>query len=405
MADLTSDAGGPDGAPDPTAPRRRTLDGLRVAIVVAVTNFSLYAVVSLAGWAGWGGLQTAVSHERSVVGVVGDGIAVVLVNLAYGTVVLAGSLWFRALSRGWPGRVLVVTAVATVASVPRILALSALTSTPESGVYVAAVGLLGLFSGVVGMLAALFAATLVDRARTEEQRREEEARRAAWAVEELQEEEIRVRRLVFDQLHGTLQYHLVTVTAGLDRVAEQLDDAGDAEHARDLRRWAETLEEIREQDVRSLSHAVFPSGADLSTEDAIEILLRRLPPQVDASIELGPTYRDLVRRGEARMPMAERLVVIYTVEEAVTNALKHGRARTVRVRAEAQPVAEPDRWVFETVVDDDGTGLAEADPVLHGLRRHHDRIAHRGGSLTLGTNPDGGGRLAFRLPFVGEPQG
>lgn len=380
-------------------------DALRVAVVVATANFSLYALVSLAGWAGWGGLQTAVSYEGSTLGVVGDGIAVVLVNLAYGAVVLAGSLWFRALSRGWPGRVLVVTAVAAVASVPRILALWALTSTPTSGVYVAAVGLLGLFSGVVGMLAALFAATLVDRARTEERRREEETRRAAHAVEELQDEELRVRRLVFDQLHGTLQYHLVTVTAGLDRVAEQLDVAGDDARARDLRHWAETLEEIREQDVRSLSHAVFPSGADLGTEEAIAILLRRLPPEIDASIELGPTYRELVRRGEARMPMAERLVVIYTVEEAVTNALKHGRARTVRIRAEARPVAETDRWVFETVVDDDGSGPPGADPVLHGLRRHHDRITHRGGTLTLGTNPDGGGRLAFGLPFTLEHPG
>lgn len=405
MADLTAGPEDPGAGPDQRTTRRRTRDGLRVVVVVAVTNFSLYAVVSLAGWAGWGGLEAAVSHERSVLGVVGDGIAVVLVNLAYGAAVLAGTLWFRPLSRGWPGRVLVVAGVATVASLPRILALGALTSTPESALYVAAVGLLGLFSGIVGMLAALFAATLIERARTEERRREEETRRAAWAVEELQEEEVRVRRLVFDQLHGTLQYHLVTVTAGLDRVAEQLDEAGDEARAKDLRRWAETLEEIREQDVRSLSHAVFPSGADLGTEDAIAILLHRLPPQVDASIELGPTYRALVHGGEVRMPMAERLVVIYTVEEAVTNALKHGRARTVRVRAEAHPVDEPDRWVFETVVDDDGTGPAQPDPVLHGLRRHHDRIAHRGGTLTLGTNPDGGGRLTFRLPFVAEPQG
>jgi signal transduction histidine kinase len=305
------------------------------------------------------------------------------------------------LPRGWPARFLVVIAVATVASVPRILALRALTSTPDSTIYLTAVGLLGLFSGIVGMITALFAATLVERARAEERRREVEAGRAAQAVEELQEEEIRVRRLVFDQLHGTLQHHLVAVTAGLDRVAEQLDSAGDRSPARDVRHWAEALEEIRERDVRSLSHTVFPTGADLGTEAAIDMLLRRLPPQIETSIELGPSYRSLQREG-ARMPMAERLVAICTVEEAVTNALKHGRANSVRVHADAHPTDEPGRWVFETVVDDDGTGPSEADPVLHGLRRHHDRITYRGGSLSLGTNPDGGGRLAFTLPFAVE---
>ncbi len=393
--------GTPTAGSDRPVDDARARDGLRVAILVAAANFSLYAVVSLAGWAGWGGLQDALTHERRLVGVVGEGIAVILVNLAYGGLVLAGSLGLHALSRGWPGRFLVVTAVATVASVPRILALAALTSTPDSSIYVTAVGLLGLFSGIVGMMTALFAATLFDRARTEERRREVEARRATQAVEELQEEEIRVRRLVFDQLHGTLQYHLVTVTAGLDRIAEQLDAADDASSAGDVRHWAEKLEEIREQDVRSLSHTVFPTGADVGTEAAIEMLLRRLPPQVDASIDLGPDYRSLRREG-ARMPMAERLVAICTVEEAVTNALKHGRANSVRVHADAHPTAEPGTWVFETVVDDDGTGPDQTDPVLHGLRRHHDRITHRGGSLTLGTNPDGGGRLAFSLPFAVE---
>ncbi|MFE5291204.1 hypothetical protein ACFQ8T_03400 [Isoptericola sp. NPDC056618] len=378
-------------------------DRTRIAVAVAGANFVLYALMTVAGWAGWGGLQTAITHERSALGVTLDGVVVLVVNLAFGAVVIAGTLAFRPLSRRWPARLVVVTGVSAVASVPRMLALTAISSTPTGGAYVAAVGTLGLAAGVVGMSAGLLSASLVDQARTEQQRREEEALRAARAVEELQDEEIRVRRLVFDQLHGTLQFHLVTVTAGLDRVAEQLASAGDDDRAAEVRHWTETIEEIREEDVRSLSHSVFPSGADLGPQEAIEVLLRRLPPQVDASIELGDRYRDLVAREGLRMPMAERLVVIYTVEEAVTNALRHGRARTVTVRADAEPTADADRWVFVTVVDDDGTGPTDPAPELHGLRRHLERIEYRGGTLALGAGPDGGGRLAFRLPFTADP--
>ncbi|MFE6970616.1 hypothetical protein [Isoptericola sp. NPDC057653] len=400
MAGLTARAAPASAQAAQAVPSR---DRTRIAVVVAGANFVLYSLMTVAGWAGWGGLQTAITHEHSALGVAVDGVVVLLVNLAFGAVVIAGTLAFRALARRWPARILVVTCVSAVASVPRILALAAISSTPSGGAYVAAVGTLGLAAGVVGMSAGLLAASLVDRAWTEQQRREEEALRAARAVEELQDEEIRVRRLVFDQLHGTLQFHLVTVTAGLDQVAEQLEAAGDAPRAAAVRRWAETLEEIREDDVRSLSHSVFPSGADLGPQEAIGLLLRRLPPQVDASIELGDRYRDLVAEAGLRMPMAERLVVIYTVEEAVTNALRHGRARTVTVRADAEPTADPDRWVFVTEVDDDGTGPTETAPTLHGLRRHLERIEYRGGTLELGTNTGGGGRLAFRLPFTADP--
>lgn len=375
-------------------------DRRRITIVVAATNFTLYALMAVGAWAAWGGLQEAVDHERSTIGVIADGLGILVINLAYGAAVLAGTLALGVVRRGWAARVLVSAAVAAAASVPRMAALVAVSSTPVSTSYVLGTGLLGFFSGVVGMLAALFAATLVERARTETRRREVEAGRARRAVEALQDEELRVRRLVFDQLHGTLQYHLVSVTAGLDRLTEQLDAEGARARAADLRGWAEVLEEIREQDVRSLSHAVFPSGADLGTEEAIQLLLQRLPPQVETSIELGPVYRRLAEGGATPMPVAERLVAIYTVEEAVTNALKHGHARAVRVRADAEPTDDPAQWVFTAVVDDDGTGPARPDPPLHGLSRHRERIENRGGSLALGSNPDGGGRLTFRLPFV-----
>ncbi|NKY38097.1 sensor histidine kinase [Cellulomonas septica] len=389
-------------APAP-GPERADREQRQVTIVVGATNFTLYALMALGAWAAWGGLREAVEHERSAVGVVADGVGILLINLAFGVMVLAGSLALGVLRRGWVGRVLVSAAVAAVASVPRMAALVAVGSTPVDTTYVVGIGLLGFCSGVVGIVAALFAATLVGRARTEARRREREASRAQQAVDALQDEEIRVRRLVFDQLHGTLQYHLVAVTAGLDRLAEQLDAEGASARAADVRGWAEALEEIREQDVRSLSHAVFPSGADLGTEEAIQLLLQRLPPQVRTSIELGPAYRRLAARGAPPMPMAERLVVIYTVEEAVTNALKHGHARTVRVRADAEPTDDPQRWVFTTVVDDDGTGPAQPDPPLHGLHRHRERLEHRGGSLALGPGPDGGGRLTFHRPFTLTP--
>lgn len=385
----------PDGGPSALLNRDRT----RVAVFVAATNFVLFALMSLTAWVAWGGMEEAIASGRGALAVVGQGMVLTLTNLLFGVAVIVGTFAFRPLSHRWPARVATCLGVAAVLAVPRMLVLRSIESTPSSGAYAAATWALGLAAGSVGMLAALFSATLVDRARREAHQREEEAGRAARAVAELQEEEMRVRRMVSDQLHGTLQFRIVAVTAGLDQVAAELDAAGQTATAKELRRWAETLDEIREAEVRALSHSVFPSGVDLSTRQAIETLLRRLPPQITSSVELGPGYRRLVAEHGAPVPIPERLVAVYTVEEAATNALKHGRATSIVVRADVLPTPDPDRFVFDVIVDDDGTGPAEATPALRGLARHAERLRIRGGTLELLRNDAGGARLHFTLPF------
>jgi signal transduction histidine kinase len=196
-----------------------------------------------------------------------------------------------------------------------------------------------------------------------------------------------------------VQQQLVIITAALDDLAVRLDGAGDLEHAREVEDWAERLDTVRENDIRSLSYSVFPAGADLGTTQAIEAMLRRLPPTVSTKVELGDTYRAMIRDDVSPLPVAERLIVVYAVEEAVTNALRHGHARSVVVRADARAADQPGHWVLEVSVDDDGAGPAAPVTEFHGLERHRTRLRRRGGDLTLASSPSGGGRLAFRLPF------
>lgn len=373
-------------------------DRTRAALFFALMNVGLFAVLDLAQWAGWGGLAAA--EDKGLLAVVSEGLVLTSVNVVFGLLVTAGALALRSPHRSWTARVLVVAGISAVLAVPRVVALLAIKTTPSGNTFAVVEWLVGVATGVVAVCAALLAADLIERAQTEAQLREEEQSRAARAVDELQEEEMRIRRMVSDQLHGTLQYRLVTVTAALDQLAADL--AGGRESAvADIRRWAETLEEIRETEVRSLSHAVFPAGLEVGAVEAIELMLRRLPTAIATSVELGPQYRRHLadRPGGALLPVAERLVVVYTVEEAVTNALKHGGARSVRVQAEAYPGAEPERWILEVTVDDDGSGPPDPLPPFHGLDRHRSRIESRGGALELTTAPDGGGRLHFSLPF------
>lgn len=302
----------------------------------------------------------------------------------------------------WWLRIALAVLLAAVQALVRTRLLLPATTAPHGanseGIAVWLTGMVG-FSVALG--AGFLVAALLAREDQERGRRVAEEERTRAAVTELEREELRVRRMVADRLHGTVQHRLVAIAGGLDGVAADLVGEAAERWAGALRDWAEELDELREADVRSLSHSLFPSGADLGTYEAIRVLLDRLPTSVATNVVLGPRMRRLVEAHRAPLPLLDRLVVVYTVEEAVTNALKHGGASAVTVQVEVAP-GPGEQWVLDAVIDDDGRGPQAADPTLSGLARHRARAHTRGGSLTLGRNDAGGGRLHLVLPFTPE---
>jgi signal transduction histidine kinase len=93
------------------------------------------------------------------------------------------------------------------------------------------------------------------------------------------------------------------------------------------------------------------------------------------------------------------MLLVRFLEEAVTNALKHGGASSLRVRG-----AE-DAGVVVLTLDDDGRGIAE-DATRSGLARLERQLAVYGGSLELSDSPVlAGARLRARLPLSGAAPG
>jgi len=263
-------------------------------------------------------------------------------------------------------------------------------------------GFLAGFSEIV--LATLFSAKR--RNRKHEQDIAQSNARTQAALEELQTEEMRVRRLVSDQLHGTLQNRMVLISAGIDAVARSLADSGDHERARQLTELADELDMLREREVRDLSHTLFPAGIELGAVRAIQVMIDRLPPQIDAKLVLGPHLQSRIGEGFPLMPLAERLIVVSTIEEAITNALKHGGATKIRVDLELEPAADGDGLLLLGAVTDDGQGFSGGMPSpgdgTTGLRRYGERLRKRGGFLRLHLSDGGGARLEFALQLPQE---
>jgi signal transduction histidine kinase len=229
--------------------------------------------------------------------------------------------------------------------------------------------------------------------------------RAARALADLEREELRVRRQVSGQLHGAVQQRLVMIGVQLDDLAAQVGTAaadGSVDAAARLRALAAEVDELREEEVRRISHALFPVGTDIGAFQAAQVMLQRLPGSIRTEITTGPGGGVLADPVDSTMPVQDRLVVVAVIEEAVTNAVRHGGARRVRVHGDSAAGATPGSVVAEVTVDDDGSGPPE-DLVLNGLARLRDRVERHGGTLTLGHGPLGGARLVLRLPVGAGP--
>ncbi len=100
----------------------------------------------------------------------------------------------------------------------------------------------------------------------------------------------------------------------------------------------------------------------------------------------------------ARFPTRLRTELLLVLREAFSNALRHGRARLVRVALEAAP-GQPD--VARLVVADDGDGF---DPATarrgRGLDNLFARAATHGARAHIDSQPGQGCRLAFEFPLA-----
>jgi two-component system sensor histidine kinase DesK len=92
-------------------------------------------------------------------------------------------------------------------------------------------------------------------------------------------------------------------------------------------------------------------------------------------------------------------VLAWCLREAVTNVIRHSRARRCRIRLLERP------GEFSLEVTDDGHGLAglENETKGSGLRGVSERLSAVGGSVSLAPGPNGHGfRLTATVPATAE---
>jgi signal transduction histidine kinase len=94
------------------------------------------------------------------------------------------------------------------------------------------------------------------------------------------------------------------------------------------------------------------------------------------------------------VPARTQEVLLRVLREAIINAMRHGRAKTIRIRLTGDPEVC-------LVVSDDGQGFdvdAAARSGRLGLRSMAERIRELGGEVTIDSSPESGTHVEVRLP-------
>jgi signal transduction histidine kinase len=208
------------------------------------------------------------------------------------------------------------------------------------------------------------------------------SRDAVRRVVEAQELE---RARLARELHDETGQALTSILLGL-RGVEEADDANTRQQA---------LGELRElvvetlHDVRRLAVELRPKALDdFGLVPALERLTSGFSEATGIRLELEAAL------GEDRLPPEIETALYRIVQEALTNIVKHARARQVSIVLNRRGPA------VSAIIEDDGRGFAPAqDNEGLGVVGMRERVALLDGHLQIESGPGGGTTIAVEVPL------
>ncbi|NRQ35249.1 sensor histidine kinase [Nonomuraea sp. NN258] len=221
---------------------------------------------------------------------------------------------------------------------------------------------------------------LEERAERAERERDQQARIAAAA------ERTRIAR----ELHDVVAHNVSVMVVQADGAGFALDS--DPEQARQAVRNISKTGRAALAEMRRLVGVLREDDSE-STDYTPQPGLAQLEELVRGS---NVPARLLVDGVPGELPEGQQLAVYRIVQEALTNALKHG-GPGVRATVEISY----DRPELVVRVTDDGRGAsAPASADGHGLIGMRERVGMYGGAVSAGPRPGGGFEVLARLPLA-----
>jgi signal transduction histidine kinase len=205
-----------------------------------------------------------------------------------------------------------------------------------------------------------------------------------------------VRREIAETLHGPVQTQLLVADFTLSQASALVEGAPE-EAKRAIADARTRIEDVRERDIREVSHLLHPSVIKLGLAPAIRSLAGRFQSMMDVRLDIASGLDGVGSKSEVSVDMDTRLVAYRVIEEAFSNARKHGAADSVAAAVRLSGAND-----LLITVRDDGAGLppGRVIPGL-GLQMVAMKVQDADGAWSLKSNDDQGATLTVMLPLTG----
>ena len=194
------------------------------------------------------------------------------------------------------------------------------------------------------------------------------------------------------EIHDTLAQGLTATGLQLESAEALLDDETGAERAREPIHRALSLTRSNLDEAR---RSVLDLRAAPLEGRSLPEALKTLVDRWEAETGVGTRFKAI--NGSHPLPPRVEVALYRVCQEALTNVARHANASRVTVRL----VATPDE--VRLVVQDDGRGFdpSRVRDERHGIVGMRERVAMIGGSIEVGSSPDGGTRVEVTVPLGG----
>lgn len=213
-------------------------------------------------------------------------------------------------------------------------------------------------------------------------RAEEDLQLSRSLLDRSLEDRIRLGR----ELHDNVSQTLYAVTLTLESVGKKMTAPPEIEQRLDR-----SISELRRlnQEVRTYLRDLEPESVHRSS--LAHALTEVLKTAAEAGVEIDPQLDEAALQ---LVPAPQGADFVNIVREAVSNSVRHGRARRISVRTAR---AENE---IAIAVGDDGAGFVTSAPTSagHGLANMQARAAAIGGKLQIESTPGKGTRVILTLP-------
>lgn len=211
----------------------------------------------------------------------------------------------------------------------------------------------------------------------------------------LQEEE---RSELARDLHDEVSPYLFAISADAMTATRLLDRRRPGDAAAHISSISEAVRYMQRQ-VRRMLVRLRPIGlAEFGLQEAVENLVafwRRRRPEIRYEVDVSPGCEDL---GDVVGTAICRIV-----QEALGNAVRHAEPKVVRISIERRETRQ-DCGAVTLVVEDDGSGLREADKLGYGLVGMSERVRAIGGRLSFSNRSGEGFAVIAVLPCRSAPE-